>query len=52
VMLRQIKRGRFRNKEIEVDEAAISTLEDVFGQEGIEPRRTPPEREGEITISP
>ncbi len=52
LMLRLIIRRRMRNREVEADEAAMSTLEDVFQQEGIELQRTPPEREGEIAISP
>ena len=52
LMLRLISRGRFRNKELPVDEAAITTLNDVFRQEGIELNQRPPEREGEIAISP
>jgi hypothetical protein len=40
LMARLLQKGRLRSREVAVDAEAISALEDVFGGDGIELRRT------------
>jgi hypothetical protein len=40
LMVRLLQKGRLRSREVEVDDEAISALEDVFRNDGIELRRS------------
>jgi hypothetical protein len=40
LMVRLLQKGRLRSREVEVDDEAISALEDVFRNDGVELRRS------------